>query len=91
MKYCFNSEEDNRFKTISDFKECIIRGGEVVFSWNGITYAVSSYAGKIGISESYKQETEKLCDTVDEVLEFMVGTDRLYDVITKVTVIDRTI
>ena len=31
----YNSEEDNRFKTISEFKECIIRGGEPVFVWNG--------------------------------------------------------
>ena len=91
MKYYFNTEEDNRFKTISDFKECLIRGGEVVFSWKGTTYAVSSYAEKFSISEAYKQETEKLCNTADEVLEYMVGSDRLRDVITQVTVLDRTI
>lgn len=91
MKYGFNTEEDNRFKTISDFKECLIRGGEVVFSWTGTTYAVSSYAGKFAISEAYKQETEWLCDTVDELLEYVVGTDRLRDVITQVKVWERTI
>lgn len=32
----YNSEEENRFKTISEFKECIIRGGEPVFSGTGI-------------------------------------------------------
>ncbi len=88
---CYFSTEDDCFKTISDFQECLIRGGEVVFSWNGTTYAVSSYAGKLGISEAYKQETEKLCDTTDEVLEYIVGSDRLRDVITQVTVLDRTI
>ena len=31
MKYSFNSDEENRFETISNFKECIIRGGEPVF------------------------------------------------------------
>lgn len=91
MNYNFNTEEDNRFKTISDFKESLIRGGEAVFSWKGISYAVSSYSEKYAISESYRQETEKLCDTPDEVLEYMVGSDRLRDVITQVTVIDRTI
>lgn len=35
--------------------------------------------------------TEKLCDTPDELLECMVGPDRLRDVITQVTVIERTI
>ena len=43
------------------------------------------------ISEAYKPETEKWCDDADEVLEYMVGGDRLRDVITKVTVWDRTI
>lgn len=37
------------------------------------------------------QETEKWCDTADEVLDYMVGPDRLRDVITQVTVLDRTI
>ena len=62
-----------------------------VFSWTGTTYAVSSYARKFAISETYKQETEWLCDTVDELLEYMVGTDRLRDVITQVKVWERTI
>jgi len=34
---------------------------------------------------------EKWCDTADEVLEYMVEDDRLRDVITQVTVWDRTI
>ena len=38
-----------------------------------------------------QEETEKLCNTSDEVLEYMVGADRLRDVITQVTVLDRTI
>ena len=33
-----NSFEENRFKTISDFKQCMRRGGEVEFEWNGIMY-----------------------------------------------------
>ncbi len=91
MKYINNSAEENRFKTISEFKECLIRGGEIIFSWHAKNYAVSSYTGKISISESYRQETEKLCDTPDEVLDYMVDSDRLRDVITQVTVLDRTI
>lgn len=34
---------------------------------------------------------EKMCSTPDDVLEYMVGNDCLRDVITKVTVISRTI
>ena len=37
------------------------------------------------------EETEKWCDTADEVLEYQIDGERLRDIITKVEVIDRTI
>ena len=46
---------------------------------------------KISSSIANQEETEKLCNTSDEVLEYVVGADRLRDVITQVTVLDRTI
>ena len=91
MKNQYNSIEQNRFETISEFKECLIRGGEIEFSWNGTNYTVGSYGDKISIAEFNQQDTEKLCDTPDEVLEYMVGNDRLRDVITQVAVLERTI
>ena len=87
-----NTPEQNRFKTISDFQTCMRWHGEVEFSWNGNIYCITHrILGKISISMAYQKETEKLCDTSDEVLEYMVGSDRLRDVITRVTVLDRTI
>lgn len=88
-----NTPEQNRFKTISDFKWCIDRGGEVEFLWNGVRYGAVRYGtnNKITVYEAYKPETEKVCDTTDDALEYMVGSDRLRDVITQVTVLDRTI
>ena len=86
-----NSDEDNRFKTISEFEDCMIRGAEVLFSWNGITYTITHTADSISIMQSYCQETEILRETADEILEYMVGSDRLRDVITKVHVIVRTL
>ena len=41
--------------------------------------------------EAFKTETEKCCDTADEVQEYIVGGDHLRDVITQVIVHDRTI
>ena len=90
MNYRVNSEEENRFKTISEFKECLIRGGEVEFQWKGNAYSIGGY-DKYVICMSNREETERLCDTPDEVLEYMVGEDRLRDVITQVTVTWRTI
>lgn len=98
-----NSFEDNRFKTISDFKWCVNGGGEVEFEWKGLTYGIWPKLRKtpdaplqILISQVYidaedMAATEKWCDTADDVLEYMVGDDRLRDVITQVTVWDRTI
>ena len=86
-----NSLEDNRFKTISDFKMCMRSNAEVEFEWNGISYIINHYCGKTSICEAYRPETEKFCNTSDEVLEYRVGPDRLRDVITQVTVIWRSI
>lgn len=96
-----NSIEENRFKSISDFKWCMKRGGEVQFDWKGVSYCCFGCVSKaleesprMLISQAGSAEvnhrTEKWCDTADEVLEYMVGDDRLRDVITKVTVLERT-
>lgn len=90
MKNYYNSAEDNRFKTISDFKNCIIRGGEPVFIWKNVSYGVCFYEQGYCIACS-DGSNEKFCNTADDVLEYMVGGDRLRDVITQVTVLDRTI
>ena len=37
------------------------------------------------------KNVKRLCHCADEVLEYMVGEDRLRDVIMQVTVLDRTI
>ena len=87
-----NSPEQNRFTTISDFKTCMRWHGEVEFTWNGNLYSITHPSnGQISISIANREETEKICNTSDEVLEYMVGSDRLRDVITQVTVLDRTI
>ena len=97
-----NSLEDNRFKSISDFKWCMRQGGEVQFVWNGTTYCcfgkiipTGSMTSRMVIAQAGSAEvnvqTEKWCDTADELLEYTVGEDRLRDVITQVTVIERTI
>ena len=90
--------ENYRFKTISDFKDCMSRGGEVEFEWNNKTYCAFGKLQKtvnsaiqMCISEAYKPETEKWCDNADEVLEYVIDGQRLREIITKVTVWDRTI
>ena len=93
--------EENRFKTISDFKWCVKRGGEIEIEWNGKTFAIFSKIKKapsspiqIMISQvliDNPEETERWYDTADELLEFQIDGERLGDIITKVDVNDRTI
>ncbi len=96
-----NTPEQNRFTSIGDFKTCMRYGGEVEIVWKERHYGIFARLRKTPdapiqmlISQvciENPQETEKWCDTADEVLDYMVGPDRLRDVITQVTVLDRTI
>ena len=88
-----NTPEQDRFVSISDFKECMHWGGEVEFIWKGTRYGAVRYGqgNKISVYVANRQETERLYDTADEALEYMVGEDRLRDVITKVEVRFRSI
>lgn len=89
-KFMYNSEEDNRFKTISEFKECVIRGGEPVFLWNGDVYGVCFVDSGYCIAR-IDGTHERICSSPDAVLEYTIHGDRLRDIITRVTVISRNI
>ena len=87
-----NTPEENRFKTISEFKWCLYCGGEIAFSWHGKEYSVTHRdTGEIGITEAYKQETEKLCKDADEVLDVLIDGMKLREIITQAEVTERTI
>ena len=91
--YDTSTPEDNRFETISDFEDCMIRGGEVEFIWKNIHYGAIRYGtdDKITLYVANKPETEQVYDTPDDALEYIVGGDRLRDVITQVTVLFRSV
>lgn len=94
-------EEAMRFKTISEFKDCVKRGAEIVFEWNNVKYGVFTvpmskrkdtkihYISRCGDVDVHNA-TVLYAETPDEILEYKVGNDRLRDVITKACVIERT-
>ncbi len=86
-----NSIEDNRFKTISDFEDCMIRGGEVEFEWKDKEYSITHPDGIISVCQGDHYSEALDADTADEALEYMLDGDRLRDVITQVKVWYRTI
>lgn len=81
------------FETIQEFKQSINWGAEIEFIWKGISYGVIRYGtdNKITIYIINRPDTEKVCETADDALEYIVGEDRLRDVITQVEVVARTI
>ncbi|MGN1001783.1 MAG: hypothetical protein ACI4PC_03355, partial [Oscillospiraceae bacterium] len=83
--------EAYRFKTISEFKTSMRYGAEVVIEWQGQEYGIWSENGSIRITCSGIPNESHIFENSDAALEFMVGADRLRDVITQVTVLDRTI
>ena len=95
MKLTVNGDA-YQFKTPSEFKNSMVRGGDVEFEWKGIDYTISSVwpNDKMKFSVGPCTRVEKDCtvyDTVDELLEYKVGGDRLRNVVTQITVLDRTL
>ena len=86
----FDTEEACRFETVSEFQECIIRGGEPVFEWNGVRCGVCFAGGGYCIAHT-DGSCERIYNTPDELLEYMVDGERLRDIITKVCVVSRSI
>lgn len=79
------------FDTISGFKDCMHRHGEVLFRWSEKEYSITHYDGYISIAESYKRETEHLFTSVEDLLEYPLGGQLLKEIITQVEVVTRTV
>ncbi|MBE6949559.1 MAG: hypothetical protein E7456_06915 [Ruminococcaceae bacterium] len=81
--------ETLRFKTISEFKWSMNCGAEVVIEWKDKEFGIWSNRNTIRITSD--SSTEQNFYSADDALEYQVCGDRLRDVITQVTVIDRTV
>ena len=89
----YGSAEPEYFESADQFRRSLEWGAEIRFQWKGVNYCCVRYGtnDKITICEAYKPETEKVCETADDALEYIVGCDRLRDVITKVEVTECTV
>ena len=81
------------FETISSFKLSVSHGADVEVVWKDIIYSITHVDNnKISICQAYKQETELLYDTADELLTYLLQTgETLRDVITKAEISDCTL
>ncbi len=83
-----------RFKTISEFKDSVGRGAEVNFEWNGREYHICPVWPDGGVKyyiAPLDTLEETIYDSPEAMLNYMVGGDRLRDIITRVQVTDRTL
>ena len=81
------------FETISSFKRSVDHGADVELVWKDLIYSITHIDNnKISICQAYKQETEKLYDTADELLIYQLQTgETLKDIITKAEISDCTL
>lgn len=88
MQFTYNAEE-LRYKTISEFKRSLRQGGEIVVEWNEHSCGIFYNGEKFYVTtENYK---ESCYDSPDELLEYCIDGQRLRDIITQITVLERTL
>ena len=96
MKYTIltghNSLEENRFKTKAEFIDVLSRGAEIELMWKGVHFGIvpEGAGDEVCIYLWNQPETEQIFRDAKDALEYQVASDRLGDVITQVTVIDRS-
>ena len=82
-------EYDGDFKTKDEFKDSVARGSEIVFEWNETEYGIFKQDGDEYFFGT-PDESEAGYYTFDELMNYKIGEDRLIDICTKITVIERT-
>jgi hypothetical protein len=88
----YNVQQENlNFQTISEFKWCMKAHGELEFVWKNKSYSITHPDGKISICQGDHYAEAFDAETPDESLDFLIDGVKLRNIITKVTVIDRTV
>ena len=83
--------EENRFKTIEEFKFAMECNSEVEFEWKDRLFYITHPDDVINIHEEGHHLESKEYQKADEALEYIIDGQKLRDIITKVKVWSRTI
>ncbi len=84
-------EYDFDYKTKYEFKDSVMRHAEIVFEWNDEEYEICSLDGKKWLFCNHKDDSEDMFfEDIDDVMNHKIGDDKLIDICTKFTVIERT-
>lgn len=88
MHYDYNED----YKTKYEFKDSVLRHAEIVFEWQGVEYGIFWIEGNkwvICLSGSDNSK-DVFYDNIDDLMNHKIGDDKLIDICTKFTVIERT-
>lgn len=88
-----NIEYDFDYKTKYEFKDSVSRHSDIVFEWQGIEYGIfiAKNMGWTVCSMNTDNSGQNIYyDNIDDVMNHKIGEDKLIDICTKFTVIERT-
>lgn len=83
-------EYDNNFLDGRDLTDCLSRGCEVEFLYNGKKYSITHTDKGISIIEFYNEDSEKVYTNAQEILNHEIDGKPLNDIIPEMKIIDRS-
>lgn len=87
MNYEFNED----YKTKYEFIESVKARAEIVFEWNNTDYEICSLDGKKWLFCNQKDHSDDVYySNLEDILNHKIDNDKLIDICTKFTVIERT-
>ena len=81
--------DPDRFQTIAEFKESLLLGGEIAFRWEGTDYGICR-TDRYCLAHA-DGSCGQWCDTLDEVLDCLIGSNRLREIITRADILWRNL
>lgn len=85
-----NNDYDGDYKSKEEFYDSVERHSEIVFEWKDKSYEICSMDGKLWWFFNVTDDTEVIVNTIEELMNCEIDGERLVDICTKFTVIERT-
>ena len=85
-----NNDYNRDYKSKEEFYASVSRYSEIVFEWKNISYEICSLDGKRWWFINVTKGTEIIVDKIDDIMNCKIGNEKLIDICTKFTVIERT-
>jgi hypothetical protein len=86
-----NTDFNDDYKTKYEFIFSLKAHSEIVFEWKNIEYEICSLDGKTWIVSAFDSDEEWKYDNIDDVKNHKIDGDKLIDICTKFTVIERSL